>query len=274
LPRRARLRLAVRSLAPDNIAATWAQRRTVVPAGRAAGPFDLRIRGVVVAVVGTDGAGKSTVAHGLHQRLRRYGLATDSAYFGMARGNLPGVALARRLLGVTGGTPRDGDPAAPDRDRPGGDLAGGPPPPTDRPALRRAAAWFYAAEYVWRYARLVAPGKSARRVVIVDRWVTDLRDAPWPGSLAARVAQLLVPDPDLLVLPDAPIEAIHARKPERPLAEQAAQQERCRRLLAERLARYAEVVVDTSGATDDPLRDLVARVVEAAHAVPRGRRPG
>lgn len=287
LPRRARQRLAVRSLVPANARATWAQRRTVIPAGRAAGPLGLRVRGVVVALVGTDGAGKSTVADGLAERLHGYGVATASAYFGMARGNLPGVRLARRLLGVA--TPAPGGKAgeAPGGSAtgvgggPGAEVAGEAPRPAsrsasrpaDHPYLRRAAAWFYAAEYVWRYLRVVAPSRSRRRVVIVDRWVYDLRESPWPGSAAARVAERLVPEPDILVLPDAPAELIHARKPERPLAEQADQQQRYRRLLAERPARYAEVVVDTSGGCADPLGELVATVVEAAHgARRRGRR--
>jgi len=241
LPRRARLRLAALSLAPANAAATWAQRRTVWPAGRTAGPLGLRTRGVVVALVGTDGAGKSTVAEGLRERLHGYGLRTSTTYFGMARGNLPAVDLARRAA------------------RPGRDQA----------TLRRAAAWVYAGEYLWRYLRLVPP-LAGRRVVIADRWLYDLRESPWPGSRAARFAERLLPAPDVLVLPDAPIARIHARKPERPLATQQAQQERYRRLLAERPARHAEVVVDTSGSTADPLAALVAATVEAAHG-PRRR---
>jgi thymidylate kinase len=291
LPRRARLRLAARSLTPANAAATWRQRRTVLPAGRAAGPLGLRTRGVLVALVGTDGAGKSTVADGLRARLDRFGLPTSTAYFGMARGNLPGVARARGIL----------------RSR-------------DRPALRRAAAWLYAGEYVWRYLRTAAPPLARRQVVIVDRWIYDLRESPWPGSRAARVAEFLLPAPDVLVLPDAPIEQIHDRKPERPLADQQAQQERYRRLLAEhsarrataeglsrgggaeglsrgggaeglsrgggaeglsrgagaerpargagagRPARRAGIVVDTSGRAPDPLAALLAATVEAAHS--------
>ncbi|RSM58178.1 thymidylate kinase, partial [Actinoplanes sp. ATCC 53533] len=216
--------------------------------------------------VGTDGAGKSTVADGLHDRLRGYGISTSAAYFGMARGNLPGVALARRVWGVGATTP----PASPARiPDPGGAAV---VPAADHPRARRVAAWFYAGEYLWRYLRTVAPALARRRVVIADRWVYDLRESPWPGSRAARAAEFLVPAPDLLVLPDAPPELIHARKPERGLAEQAAQQLRFRRLLAEHPARVAEVVVDTSGAAPDPLALLVAAVVQAAHGPRRRRR--
>ncbi|MEV4706333.1 thymidylate kinase [Actinoplanes sp. NPDC049316] len=257
LPRRARIRLAARSLAPGVVGATWAQRRAVLPAAGAKGPVGLRTRGVVVALVGTDGSGKSTVANELHERLRRYGLPTASAYFGMARGNLPGVALARRLLRVGSTAPRPGGAPSPQK--------------ADHQALRQAAAWFYAGEYLWRYLSVVAPAVARRRVVIADRWVYDLRESPWPGSRAARVAEWVVPAPDLLVLPDAPAEVIHRRKPERSLAEQAGQQQRFRDLLAERPARHGELVVDSSGGPADPLAALVAAVVQAAHA-PR-RRP-
>jgi thymidylate kinase len=213
----------------------------------------LRTRGVLVALVGTDGAGKSTIADGLGERLRRYGLPTSPAYFGMARGNLPGVDLVRRLLRVA-----DAGNQYPD--------AGDSPAGLDRAALRRVAAWFYAGEYVWRYLRTVAPPRRRRQVVIADRWAYDLRESPGPGSRAAHYVERVLPSPDVLVLADAPIELIHRRKPERPLADQDAQQERFRRLLAERPARYAEVVVDTSGRTADPLADLVAAVVQVAHS--------
>ncbi|MEU8662748.1 hypothetical protein [Actinoplanes philippinensis] len=142
----------------------------------------------------------------------------------------------------------------------------------DHGRLRRVAAWYYAGEYGWRYLRGVLPALVRGRVVIADRWVYDLRESPWPGSAAARVAEVLVPAPDLLVLPDAPIDVIHRRKPERSPAEQREQQERFHSLLAESPARCAEMVIDTSGpASGDRIADLVAAVVEAAHR-PRGRR--
>ena len=63
-------------------------------------PLGHRTRGVVVAAVGTDGSGKSTVADELEQHLQRLGFTTRTAYFGMARGNLPGWESLRRMLGI------------------------------------------------------------------------------------------------------------------------------------------------------------------------------
>lgn len=256
---RLRRRLLARTLAPSGVAAAWRQRWSVAPAGRAAGPLKLRTRGVVVALVGTDGSGKSTVARSLRERLEALGYTTAEAYFGMARGNLPGVGLARRVLGIKA-EPEDPDPPT---GRTEVEAAG--PAELNYPMIRRAAAWFYAAEYAWRYARHVAPEVRRRSVVVCDRYVYDLRDSPWPGSAAARFAEWLVPPPDVLVLPDAPAELIHARKPERALAEQARQQQEFAALLAERPARCAELVVDTSGADPDPAASIVAAVVAASH---------
>ena len=249
LPYRAQARLVVRSLVPTNIASTWAERGMIVPAGSSAGPLGLRVRGIVVALIGTDGSGKTTVAEELDERLRRFGMQTGAAYFGIS---------CKGLSAGLGSLPPAGEP------HPAVE-------PTEHQYLRRAAAWFYVGEYLWRYLRHVAPQKLRRRVVIVDRWVYDLRQSPWPGSRAARAVRYLVPEPDLLVLPDAPIELIHNRKPERSLADQTSEQEHYRRLLAEAPAKSAEVVVDTSGATADPLVDLVAAVIETAHR-PRGNR--
>jgi thymidylate kinase len=254
LPRRARRRLLVRSLLPDAIASTWAQRRDVVPVLGGGGPLGSRIRGAVVALVGTDGSGKSTVADRLDERLRSHGIRTRRAYFGMARGNLPGVNLARKLLKVP---PAD----------PGRQSTVDAPRHLGRPAARRVAAWYYAVEYGLRYLRHVAPHKWRKRVVIADRWVYDLRDSPWPGSAAARFVEWLVPAPDVLILADAPDEQIHARKPERAPREQAAQQDRFRALLREQPASYASLRVDTSGAPHepDPLVAPVAAVLGAMH---------
>ena len=265
LARRARLRLAAKAVQPRALASTWRQRHTIRPAGRRAGPLGLPTRGVVVALVGTDGSGKSTVSQELRHRLAALGFETSDAYFGMARGNLPGVATARRWLGVPSASDPAGavTPATPSSTV---ETAG---TPLGHATVRRVAAWFYAGEYLWRYATLVMPGRRGRRVVVCDRYVYDLEHSPWPGSRAAAWARAVVPEPDLLVLPDAPAEVIHRRKPERSLAEQAAQQEWLRGVLESRPARVGEMVVDTSGATVDPVSPVVAAVVEAAHGLRR-----
>ncbi len=265
LAQRVRRRLLRRTIAPSGLRAAWAQRWSVAPAGRSAGPIGARTRGVVVALVGTDGSGKSTVARQLAERLEVLGYPTSEAYFGMARGNLPGVGLARKLLGIATEPERSGAGEAPaTEDRPPAAPAVGTKE-LEHPRVRQVAAWFYAGEYVWRYLRHVAPGVRRRTVVICDRYVYDLRDSPWPGSPAARFVERVVPAPDILVLPDAPAAQIHARKPERSLAEQAAAQKAFRVLLAEGPACCSELIVDTSGNDPDPVAPVVVAVVQASH---------
>ena len=261
LPKQARRWLLRRTVAPANLPAAWRQRRSIVPAGRRRGPLGHRVRGVVVALVGTDGSGKSTLAADVATGLHAVGMSTHDAYFGMARGNLPGVNLARKVLGIAtpGGEDRSGEkPSEPAS------------APQDHAGIRKLAAWYYAVEYGWRYVSTVAPARRRGAVVLCDRYVYDLRDSPWPGSPAAAFAQRLVPSPDILVLPDAPIEVIHARKPERSLAEQGAQQQKFRELIAEGPGRFANLFADTSGGTAHPALPVVTAVVSCAHL---GRRP-
>ena len=89
-------------------------------------------------------------------RLESYGFTTRTAYFGMARGNLPGVALARKVLGVP-------EPGGEDKSKPAGADERRHGRPLDHPGLRKAAAWFYALEYGWRYAVHGGWAEAARR---------------------------------------------------------------------------------------------------------------
>ena len=256
LAKQARRWLLRQTAKPSNLPAAWQQRHSIIPAGRRSGPLGHRVRGVVVAMVGTDGSGKSTVADQIAERLHSVGVPTHGAYFGMARGNLPGVGLARKVLGIA--KPGGEDKSGVVQDKPTA-------APTDHAGLRKAAAWYYAVEYGWRYLSTVAPARRRGEVVLCDRYVYDLRDSPWPGSPAAAFAQRIVPRPDILVLPDAPIELIHARKPERTFAEQRDQQQKFRDLLAEHPAAFANLTVDTSGATEDATFGVVRSIISCAH---------
>ncbi len=265
LARRARLLLLRRTIAPSGLGAAWRQRRSIVPSRRK-GPLGHRSRGVVVATVGTDGSGKSTVAGEAQQRLEDVGFTTRTAYFGMARGNLPGVSLARRILGIP--TPGGEDVS---QDPPEAAVVEEKSSTLDHQGLRRLAAWYYAVEYGWRYLTTVAGPRRRGEVVICDRYVYDLRESPWPGSRASVFAELIVPRPDIMVLPDAPAEMIHERKPERSLADQRRQQEQFRELLAEEPGRFANLIIDTSGRQDDAVEPLVLAVISAAHLGPPKR---
>lgn len=266
----ARRRLAAASLAPGAAIATWRQRALILPTRRK-GPAGLRSRGVVVALVGTDGSGKSTTADRLGTELQHAGFTVRHEYFGMARGNLPGVGLIRRLAGGGDTT------AAPGRTE-ASSSTGAPKQPS---MLHQAASWVYVLDYWWRAARRVRPALRRGEVVLCDRWVSDLRTHPAPGSPAARVAEWLVGAPHVFVLADAPIEEIVARKQERTPAEATAEQEGLRTVGGQLHGRTARGggfcsfhTVDTSAHSRVPAADrllpTLRSVMSAAHtALPR-----
>lgn len=263
--RRIRRALVLRTLTPRSLRASWAQRWSIVPSRRPNGPAGIRSSGTLVVLVGTDGSGKSTLAADVAAGLERSGFRVGTAYFGMAHGNLPGVAWARRRLGVApAGSDVEVDLVAAER---AGSEQTAPTADADtaHPRLRTVAAWYYAVEYVWRYVTLVMPRLRKGEVVICDRYVYDLRWSPRPGSRAAAVAQRLVGRPHVLVLPDAPAALIFERKPERTEVEIAQHQAAFRSLLAERPAVCRELVVDTSGADADPAWRVRRSIVAAAH---------
>ena len=260
LVRRARRAMARASLRPSNLSSTWSQRHTIIPARGKAGVLGLSTKGALVVLVGTDGSGKSTVAAEIDRRLQACGVRTTNVYMGMARGNLPGVALARKVLGVAPA----GDSAPTKATAPAPTASGD----LEHATVRRLASWYYAVEYGYRWWRDIRPGMKNGGVVIADRYVYDLRESPWPGSMASRVAERLMPTPQVIVLPDAPDEIIHARKPERTAEEQAAQQGRFRTLLATAGPDVAALTVDTSGlpgADPDPVAPVVSAVVASIH---------
>jgi hypothetical protein len=182
-------------------------------------------RGLTVALLGPDGAGKSSLA----ARLGQGGpMPRRTVYLGL----YGGPRHVARQPGATG---------RPARSRvPGLGLA------------RRLAA-------MWR-GWLVGWWQMRRgRLVIFDRHPYDARLADRPaGSSRLRRAILghALPAPDAVVVLDAPAELLYARKPEHPI--ERVQAQRAAYLdLASRLR--GTVVVDVTGPLDD-----VARTVTAA----------
>lgn len=264
LPQLLRRRLALASLRPSQLTNTWHARHTITASRN--GPFGVPARGVVVALVGTDGSGKSTISTHLAEQLQPLGFTVRHEYFGMARGNLPGVGIVRRLVR---GSDQQAIAARPERSSMTTDHS------SAQTLLRRLGAWLYAADYTWRSLRRVRPAVRRREIVVCDRWVTDLRRQPWPNSPAAAVAERLVGAPDVLALAWAPSEVIHARKAERTLDDTRAEQEALHSVLDDyRRPGTTALLIDTtialptlgeSAPADHPLSSLVRAVLCAAH---------
>jgi thymidylate kinase len=217
-------------------------------------------RGFTVALVGADGAGKTTVGRRLAAELP---LPVSYLYMGdnaeAAEHLLPTTRLARRLRRARGTHLNGGGP-------PGSQA----PAPASRrrrvkSALRLAnqlAEEWYRQGLAWRRVR-------SGEVVLFDRhYFADYyaHDVTAGGpSLGRRLHGLLLnrlyPRPDLVVLLDAPPEVLYARKAEG-----------TPELLARRRAEYFEVAkatrsfvaVDASRPLDEVVQDVSGVVLDYA----------
>jgi thymidylate kinase len=218
-----------------------------------------------VALIGCDGAGKTTVARALERRpeLRvRYlymGVSSDSS-----NRQLPTTWLADAVKRRRGAPP---DKAGPPERPPA------PPPPASLPrrARRSARAALRLTNRLaeeWYRQLLASLYRRGGQTVVFDRhFIADFHAADVAGRPATASRRLhglllerLYPRPDAVILLDAPPEVLFARKGEGTLASL----ERRRReylQLAETAGRFE--VVDAT----QPLDAVIARVAELLDAM-------
>jgi thymidylate kinase len=228
-----------------------------------------------VALIGPDGAGKTTVARALPRALPmpvRYlymGVSADSSNV-----MLPTTRLARRVKRALGTPPDTAGPPSHDRpsaaDRPlAARLASGV-----RAGLRlvnRTAEEWYRQALAWRWQRRGA-------VVVFDRHfyvdyhaydVSDAHDRSMTQRLHGLVLDRLYPRPDLVVYLDAPGEVLLARKGEGSVEALEARRAEYR-AIAPHVPRFAEV--DATRPIDAVVADVAAHILEVARS--NGRHAG
>lgn len=223
-----------------------------------------------VAVVGPDGAGKSAVVAALPQAVA---VPTQTVYLGVnlfaSDSMLPTTRLARRLKRRTGG-----GTTAPSVTVPGAEAADGPATTAGGRGILggivggarrslRLVAWmgeeWYRAVVVRRHVR-------AGKLVICDRhfvcdyYAADIApraDRPLLRRIHGWQLARFYPRPDLVLVLDAPVEILHARKQEDPVA-----------VLAQRRADYL-LLKDAlpNVLVLDATQPLEAVVAEAAAAI-------
>lgn len=221
-----------------------------------------------VAIVGADGAGKSTVARRLAERLS---VPSRVVYMGVNLEHstlmLPTTRVALELKRARGGRP---DLAGAGQPRPGASAG----PATWSARVRHEALgvtrlitalteeWFRQAIAWWHQAR--------GRTVIFDRhFAFDHRAAsltaptgrrPWTERLHGFVLDRLYPRPDLVICLDGPVETLYGRKPEGSLERRTELRDAYRRL-AEVMPRFA--LVDATRPEDEVV-EAVRAIVERA----------
>lgn len=214
-----------------------------------------RPSGTTIAILGTDGTGKSSLVAALASRLRNFGLDSRSLYFGRVRGSMLITDSRRRSLErLVGATSIADNTRTSDRRI----------SPAQR-LLRYAASYVYVLDYGGRLLLRVLPLWAKGNVIIMDRYVYDLRIMPYASALAARLAELISPPPRLLLFLDPDPRTIAARRQERTPAEIARQQE-VLRATCERLGTSTRYIRVTSSATVDELaKELSRAAIAVAH---------
>jgi thymidylate kinase len=178
---------------------TPAQTLLSVP-GRALHTLDriLHPTGAWIAFIGPDGSGKSLAIRAIRQQFAP--AFRDVECFHMR------PKLFRRNAGTAGAV---------------ADPHGQPP----RGLLASVAKVFYlAADYTLGYAFRIAPALARTRLVLFDRYIYDLavdsKRVRYGGpAWLIRLAVHLVPQPDLVIVLDAPAEVLWSRKQEVPFNE-------------------------------------------------------
>ncbi len=230
---------------------------------------------VTVALVGPDGAGKTTVARALPAVLSA---RVEYLYMGVnAEASvhaLPTTRLARAVKRRLGAPPDTAGPPSHDRPRASG---GGPP----RRVLRGVRAGLRLGNRLaeeWYRQLLARRYERQGAVVVFDRhYFGDYHaydvDPSHPRSLEQRihgfVLEHLYPRPDLVVYLDAPAELLLARKGEGSI--EALERRRSEyRALAGVVPRFVEV--DASRPLDAVVADVAGHVRAALAARERTRR--
>jgi len=225
---------------------------------------------VTVALVGPDGAGKSTVAH---QVVAALPFPARYVYMGVnleaSRTMLPTTRLALAIKHARGGRPdmtgRVGSgPHDTTRSRRG--------PVAGLRAGLRMTNWI--AEEWYRQAIAVVHQRRGR-VVVFDRhffcdyYAHDVAPIGHDRPLASRVHGLILrrlyPKPDLVVVLDAPAEVLYARKGEGTVASIEAR----RQEYLDQSGLFRQfVVVDAHQPTDAVVAEVRDRIVEFVRGVP------
>lgn len=153
----------------------------------------------LVALIGVDGSGKTTLAEGLKEALQARGQRCTTVYMGRGKGRaLPGGRSAAKALGVN-------LPSTQDVGRGKGVFYS---------LLRMGRDILFLLDAYVRYARSIVPGLRDGGYVVTDRYAYDIvlnDQAPrWTGWFLVHV----YPMPGVVVYLTHDPEILHRRKPQ------------------------------------------------------------
>ncbi len=188
--------------------------------------------GGCIAIMGPDGAGKSAVIDAIRQQFR-FAYHKVKCFHLRPKSLRPGKDTQQVVT----------------------DPHGKPPRGTILSVLK---VFFLIADYWLGYAMKIAPATRRSQLIVFDRYIYDLlvdsKRVRYGGpAWLLKLAALVVPRPDIVILLDAPAEVLWSRKQEVPFEEVVRQRD-----------RYCKVATGLSFAktvnADQPLADVIRDV--------------
>lgn len=207
--------------------------------------------GLVVAILGPDGSGKSTIIKAIAPVIEAAS-HTPLAIRHLRPTLLPSLGSIARL-GQKSDTPATAT-----------DPHGSAPAGAIGSLARLIWLWI---DYVFGYLAVVRPKIAKAPVVFLfDRYADDLAIDPRRFRIGrfgglARLMPKFVPRPDLVIVLFAEPELIHSRKPELPLAEIERQNQALRNWVAK---RKEAILIDTSGSIEEAQDKVLEAIISKA----------
>ena len=204
-------------------------------------PFGRRVKGQIIAIIGTDGSGKSTTLEALQSSLSRDGYRARTVYMGRARGN---IVVSDKLKEKAESAYRK----------------------SSANWLKYVASWVYLFDYLARFARIYYLSRVRGESVLCDRYYFDIRLMERYSESAYKLLQLLAPKPDILAVLDCSVATLMSRKAERTPEEYEKQRRFYLDIGSSAKVRYWRGILDSDSLDSAAIEGILSsRIYRASH---------
>jgi len=171
----------------------------------------------LISIIGPDGAGKSTLAATVSRTLSGSGRSVIALYTGRGRGHfLPITRLGRAYKG------REKRKASPQNSlasQQNSSAADDKSPATRQKLIYTFGSLVFTADLLLRYYLLIFSQRLLKRIVVTDRYCTDIilmKNVPFK---LRKLLYSLFPKPTIAIYLQGKAEILHQRRPEEPVRE-------------------------------------------------------